>query len=64
MWHFGLFHFYPDTFFGVVAAVTVSTGCILYGIAGHKICEDIGWCLFSLMFLTMFKPWKIVSSWF
>lgn len=64
MWRFGSFQFYPDTFFPVVGAVTASTGCTLYGIARHKTCENIGWCLFSLMFLAMFRPWEIVLSWF
>ena len=53
MWRYGPFLFYPDAFFAVVGAVTVSTGCTLFGIVRGNAFEIVGWVLLGILFLCM-----------
>lgn len=53
MSRFGPFLFFPYAFFTVVGAVTVSTGCTLFGIARRNVCEGIGWTLLGLSFVAL-----------
>ena len=47
----GPFLFYPGAFFMVVGAVTLSTGCTLFGIArNNATIEMIGWILLGVIF--------------
>jgi hypothetical protein len=53
MWRCGPFLFFPTAFFGVVAFVTASTGCIVFGIVRRNACEIVGWCLLAILLLFM-----------
>ena len=53
MWRCGPFLFYPELFFGVVGAVTVSTACTLFGIVRGNAFEIVGWILLGILFLCM-----------
>lgn len=54
MWRCGPFLFYPGAFFMVIGVVTMSTGCVLFGIARGKAFEIVGWILLGVLFLLTF----------
>jgi hypothetical protein len=53
MWRCGPFLFFPTAFFGVIAFVTASTGCTVFGIVRRNACEIVGWCLLGILLLLM-----------
>ena len=53
MWRCGPFLLFPDAFFGVVAFVSLSTGCAVFGIVRRNACEIVGWSLLGISLLFM-----------
>jgi hypothetical protein len=51
MWRYGPFLFFPGPFFTLVGVVTLSTGCVLFGIVRENAFEKVGWVLFGILVL-------------
>ncbi len=51
LWSVGPFSFFPGPFFSLVGAVTISTACVLIGVARLRWLEVVGWVLLGFIFV-------------